>query len=212
MLNLLVFNKDLLKMKLVSFLFLATAILMFSCNEGTIVEQVDPSIQRAIDIEIINDYLTEKGYDPATVDTTESGVRYIIIDEGQTSFDSLSIDESDIVDFDYIGRLTNGALFDTSIEAVAQEDTAIFSEFRNYVPLLMNYSSTGWTIRDRFVSGFAEGISITFNKVHVGAHILIAFPSDLGYGATAQFGNGVETIPANSVLTFELFPVRVTKQ
>lgn len=181
--------------------------LLASCNEGTIVEPEDPAIQLAIDLEEIDQFLIDNGYDPATVDTTESGVRYIIIDEGNTMYDSLSIDESDIVDFDFIGRLTDGTLFDTTIESVAMEDEDIFNEDRVYVPTLMNYSETGWTIRNRFIDGFVDGIAVTFNKVHVGAHILIVFPSGLGYGAAVR-----GPIPANSVLTFELFPVRVDKQ
>lgn len=198
--------------RILFFSFIIGLSLFISCGEGEIVELVDPTIQRAIDIEIIEDFLIENGYDPATVDTTENGVRWVIIDEGQTEHDSLSIDESDIVDFDYIGRLADGTLFDTSILSIAEQDTVIFSENRQYVPILMNYSSTGWPIQERFVIGFVEGISATFNKIHVGGHVLIIFPSGIGYGSNPQFGNGVETIPANSVLVFELFPVRVSKQ
>jgi len=188
-------------------------VFLISCGEGEVIVTVDPAIQRAADIAIIEEYLTSKGYDPSTVDTTESGVRYVILDEGQTGFDSLSIDESDIVDFDYIGRLTNDKLFDTTIESITQEDTAIFEDGRVYIPVLINYSSTGWTISGRFITGFTDGVSSTFNKVHVGGRILIIFPSDLGYRGVPQFSNGgIETIPANSVITFELRPVRVTKQ
>ncbi|MEP5613636.1 MAG: FKBP-type peptidyl-prolyl cis-trans isomerase [Cyclobacteriaceae bacterium] len=187
-------------------------VFLISCGEGKIIVSVDPAIQRAADVAIINEYLTSKGYDPSTVDTTESGVRYVILDEGQTAFDSLSIDESDIVDFNYIGRLTDDKLFDTTIESITQEDTTIFTEGRVYIPILINYSSTGWTISGRFITGFTDGVSTTFNKVHVGGRILIVFPSDLGYGSIAQFSNGIETIPASSVITFELQPVRVTKQ
>ncbi|MEP1097720.1 MAG: FKBP-type peptidyl-prolyl cis-trans isomerase [Cyclobacteriaceae bacterium] len=185
---------------------------LISCGEGSVVIAVDPAIQRAADVAIIEEYLTSKGYDPSTVDTTESGVRYVILDEGQTAFDSLSIDESDIVDFDYIGRLTDDKLFDTTIESVTQEDTAIFTDNRVFIPILINYSSTGWTISGRFITGFTDGVSTTFNKVHVGGRILIILPSDIAYGGSAQFSNGIETIPANSVITFELQLVRVTKQ
>ncbi len=185
---------------------------LISCGEGTVVVIEDPSVQRAIDIGIIDEYLTAKGYDPATVDTTESGVRYIIINEGQTADENLSIDESDIVDFDYIGRLTTDKLFDTSIESISEEDTAIFSSAKVFQPIRINYSTTGWTLGGSFIAGFSQGITATFDKVHVGGKVLIVFPSDLGYGAIPQFGNEVETIPANSVVTFELFPVRVIKQ
>lgn len=194
------------------FLFAVGLTFLISCGEGNVIVAIDPAIQRAADIEVIEEFLTSQGFDPATVDTTETGVRYVILDEGQTGDESLSIDESDIVDFNYIGRLTNEKLFDTTIESIAQEDTAIFAESRAFIPVLINYSSTAWTLTDRFIAGFANGIAATFDKVHVGGRILIVFPSDQGYRGLAQFSLGVETIPANSVISFELRPVRVTKQ
>ncbi len=184
---------------------------VISCGEGNIVVREDPSVQRAIDIGVIEDYLTSKGYNPATVDTTESGVRWVVIDEGQTGDANQAIDESDIVDFDFIGRLTDDKLFDTTIESVALQDTAVHDSSTVYIPVLINYSSTGWTLGSRFISGFRDGISATFNKVHVGGHILIVIPSDLAYGPVPP-PHVSEAIPENAVLAFELFPVRVTKQ
>ena len=193
-------------------LFAVGLTFLISCGEGNVIVAIDPTIQRAEDIAVIDEYLTSRGFDPAAVDTTETGVRYVILDEGQTADEALSIDESDIVDFDYIGRLTTDKLFDTTIESISKEDTAIFAESRAFIPVLINYSSTAWTLSDRFIAGFADGIAATFNKVHVGARILIVIPSDQGYRGLAQFSLGIETIPANSVITFELRPVRVTKQ
>ncbi len=194
------------------FLFLCAIWLtfLFSCGEGNVVTAIDPSVQRAEDVAIIEAYLSEKGYSESQIDTTESGVRYVILDVGNT--DTTQIDESDIVDFNYIGRLTDDALFDTSIEAVALEDDDIYSENREYEPLRINYTSSGWTIETRFVNGFTDGISATFNGLHIGGHTLIVIPSDLGYGAFPQFSGDTETIPPNSVLTFELFPVGIVKQ
>lgn len=194
------------------FLFLSAAgiWLLVACGEGNVVTIADPIAQRALDIEIIEDYLLENGYEVDEVDTTESGVRYIILDEGDGVE---AIDESDFVDFEYTGRLTTGELFDSSLEDVAMTDTIVFNEFRNYTPLTISYSSTGWPIQGRFINGFSDGISATFSGLHVGAHVLIVLPSDIGYGAVPQTGTGgVETIPANSVLTFELFPVAIEKQ
>ncbi len=187
-------------------------VFLISCGDGNVVVATDSSEQRAIDIGIINEYLTAKGYDPTTVDTTESGVRYIIIDEGEIGDESLSIEESDIVEFDYIGRLTTDKLFDTSIEAISEEDTTIFTTGRTFEPIRINYSSTGWTLGGAFIVGFSQGITATFGKVHIGSRVLIIIPSDLGYNAVPQFANDIETIPAFSVITFELFPVRVIKQ
>ncbi len=192
-------------------IFIGLAIVI-ACGDGNIVVPQDTSEQRAIDIGIINEYLTAKGYDPATVDTTQNGVRYVIIDEGQTDDESLSIKESDIVDFDYVGRLTTDKLFDTSIEAIAEEDTAIFSSSKIFEPITINYTSSGWTTNGTFIPGFSQGLAATFGQVHIGARILLVIPSDQAYNAIPQFGNDVETIPAFSVITFELFPVRVIKQ
>lgn len=193
-------------------LSVVASVLFVGCGEGNVVTAIDPNVQLAEDIAIINEYLQDLGYDPNEVDTTETGVRYIILDEGMTEFDSLDIDESDIVDFDYIGRLTNDALFDTSIPAIAEQDTIVYSENRDYVPLTTTFTSTGWTTNSQYVRGFSEGLSASFDKIHVHGEVLIVFPSNLGYGAAPQFSNGEQTIPANSVLTFRLIPVAVVKQ
>ncbi len=180
---------------------------MLACGDGNIQEITDPSIQRNADIEIIEEFLAEEGYTDDQIDTTDLGVRYVILDAGTTEFDSLIIDESDIVDFDYIGRLTTDTLFDTSIRSVA-EGTSTFNESRVYAPLTINYTTTGWAIQGRFVTGFSDGITNTFNKVSVGGHVLIAIPSNLAYGALPPSS----LIPVNAVLIFELFPVSVRKQ
>lgn len=184
--------------------------LLVSCGEGNIFVPEDPVAQRAIDIEIIEDFLVENGYAVDEVDTTETGVRYIILDEGDGTE---VIDESDFVDLEYIGRLTNGDLFDTSYEELAMTDTVVFNDLREYAPFTVNYTSSGWAIEGRFVNGFSDGITATFGGLRTGAHVLVAFPSELGYGARPQTGaGGVETIPSHSVLTFEFFPIAIEKQ
>lgn len=184
--------------------------LLVACGEGNVFTPADPVAQRAIDIETIEDFLLESGYVVDEVDTTDTGVRYIILDEGDGTE---VIDESDFVDFNYIGRLTDGTLFDTSYETLAMTDTVVFNELRDYEPFTVNYSASGWPIEGRFVNGFSDGITATFGDLHVGAHALIIFPSELGYRAIPQTGTGgAETIPANSVLVFELFPVAIEKQ
>lgn len=176
-------------------------------------EPEDPNLQREEDLAIIEDYLSEKGFSADQIDTTASGVRYVILDEGMVENDDLRIDESDFVDFDYIGRLTTGSLFDTSIESIAIEDTVIYSESRDYEPFSIVYTTLGWTIQGRFIQGFSDGITATFDGLYVGGRALIVIPSSLGYGSVPQFGNdGVETIPANSVTTFEVIIVAVTEQ
>ena len=193
----------------VSFLLVG---ILISCGETNIIQPIDPNVQRAEDIEIINTYLEGLGYDPNEVDTTESGVRYIILDEGQVGNDELMIDESDIVTFNYIGKLTTEILFDTSIESLAKEEPNIYNELRTYEPVSITYTSTGWSFRDLFIDGFEDGISATFNGLHIDGHALIIIPSNLGYGSQAQFNSSIEIIPANAVLIFELFPISLLKQ
>ena len=195
-------------------LFAINLIFLMACGSETVLTDPNPQIQRDADVVIIETFFLEKGYSLDQIDTTESGVRYIILDKGQTEFDSLAIDESDIVKFDYIGRLTNDKLFDSSIDSIVINEPNLYQDSRDYEPFAISYTSSGWAlVGNKFINGFSDGITATFGQVHIGAHILIVFPSDLGYRTVPRFGNdGVETIPANSVLTFEMFPVTIIKQ
>lgn len=181
---------------------------LMACGDGDIREIVDPEVQRDVDVELIDEFLIENGFSEDQVGTTALGVRYIILDSGMTQFDSLIIDESDIVDFDFIGRLTNDTLFDTSIRSVA-EGTSVFTEARIYRPFTINYTSTGWAISGNFLTGFSDGITNTFDKMNIGGRSLIIIPSDLAYGLAPPFGSN---IPQNAILTFELLPVGIRKQ
>ena len=88
-------------MKKITFgILLLSLILAIACgSDDNIVTPTDPSVQRAIDIAAIEEYLAEKGYSDDQVDTTLLGVRYVLLDSGMTQYDSLSIDESDIVTY-----------------------------------------------------------------------------------------------------------------
>lgn len=180
--------------------------LLWACGDGDIRVIPDPAVQRANDIEIIEEFFMDKGYSPNEVDTTESGVRYVILDPGKAELGI--VDENDIVSFHYIGKLATDTLFDTTIESIA-ETSSIYDETRNYAPLVITYTSSGWTIQGLFVRGFSDGITCTFNKMKIGGRALIAMPSNLGYGSSPPFGS---KIPSNAVLTFELLPVKVRKQ
>ena len=193
-----------------------------ACGDGNVFIATDPDIQLAEDSIIIKNYLEDRGF--SNFETSEEGLRYVILEEGTGE----SIDESDIVTFDYIGMLTNDTIFDTSVKAVGDSirahflvdsvgmsDKTIheiflisFTEGRVYDPFIVTYASSGWTVDGQFVPGFSEGIAVTFNQMNVGGRALIAMPSALGYATRPQ---GL-LIPANSVLVFELRPTAVTKQ
>ena len=199
---------------LILILSLGGALFLLACGDGNVIIDPDPSIQRAEDIEVIEDYLIINGIVPDNVDTTESGVRYIIINEGTGT----DIDESDVVTFNYTGKLTNDSIFDTSIQAVGDSIRNVenipdrfvsaFDEDRVYNPFEITYTSSGWPITGQFIPGFIDGISSTFNKLNVGGSSLILIPSELAY-STSGFGS---LIPPNSVLIFELYPISVIKQ
>lgn len=206
-------------------------ITIVACSKDNITPVVDASIQRAIDIALIDAYLESKGY--TDIDTTDSGVRFVIIDEGAGE----RIEESDVVTFDYTGHLLSDTIFDTSIKSVVDSirtvviaDSvgsadkfmheillSIFSEDRSHTPLTVTYSASGWPFDGRFIAGFSDGIAASFNSknsekgkksVGIGGKVLLAIPSDLGYGA---LGSGV-LIEPHAVVLFEMFPIKVTKQ
>ncbi len=89
--------------------------LALSCGEVQIQETIDPEVQLAEDIAIIEEYLASK--DIVDYDTLESEVRVVIMELG----DGEPIAYQDIVWYDYIGRFTNDQIFDTSIGSLALE-------------------------------------------------------------------------------------------
>ena len=202
---------------------LSSIILGSSCVGGEIAEQIDPSIQITEDSVTIINYIEDLGF--SNIDSAlASGVHYVILDSG----DMEPIDESDIVTFDYIGKLLNDTIFDTSIEEVADSirtsveanitegDTLdvefallnTFNEDRNYEPFEDVYSATGWTIRGDYINGFSDGLSASFRHLRVGGSVLIVIPSAEAYGSS---GSGF-LIEPNTVIAFELFPIAVIKQ
>lgn len=92
------------------------------------------------------------------------------------------------VSVDYIGRLLDGTIFDTSIDSVARAE-GIFNENRTYQPYTFQVG-TG-----RVIQGWDIGLTL-FEEGGTGYLII---PSYLGYGT-----NSSANIPANSVLYFEI--------
>ncbi|MBC6427165.1 MAG: FKBP-type peptidyl-prolyl cis-trans isomerase [Ekhidna sp.] len=205
-------------------IMLLSAILATSCGDGNVMIREDPSIQAAEDNTAIVNYINDLGY--SDVDSVlSSGVHFVILDAGSSEI----IDESDIVTFNYVGKLLNDTIFDTSIKKVAdsirtvvEENTAAngdtldielailsaFDEDRAYKPFEIVYSASGWTIDGKFIDGFTDGISATFRLLRVGGSALIVIPSAEAYGTQ---GSGL-LIKPNTVIAFELFPTAVEKQ
>lgn len=199
--------------------------ILLACGDGDVIIQEDPRIQFLKDSTLIAEYLNENGYDENQIGNTESGIRYVILDSGNL----VSIDESDIVSYDYVGKFLSDSIFDTNIEVIADSvrtalledsvglaDKSVheafliqFPENREYRSLVITYTSNGWTSPsgDGVVDGFFEGIEATLKYMKTGGEVLIVVPSAQGYGVS---GRGL--IPSNTVLAFNIYPVAVTKQ
>jgi len=102
--------------------------------------------------------------------TTESGLQYRVLKEGEGPHPSAS----DFVLIDYIGRTTDGRIFDSS---------------QGKQPMPMPISGG-------FVPGFAEGLQL----MRKGGTYRLRIPPQLAYGAQ---GNG-EAIPPNATLVFDV--------
>ena len=205
-----------------------------SCGDGNIFEPEDPAVQAAIDSALIVNYLADLGYEGDQVGITASGVRFVVLDSGEVVGDPISttIEDGDIVTFNYTGKTLLDTIFDTSIRKVADSirmavestldgDTSniqsallsSFSEDSDYNPFQFTYSRGSWTtgqniIGFSLISGFREGFGSSLYKVRVGGKTLIVIPSGQAYGAS---GAGV-LIGSNEVIAFELYPIELTKQ
>jgi len=87
--------------------------IVVSCNTDPLVDPFDPVEQQEIDIDIIEEYLSDNGY--TDYDTLDTGVRVVILEEG----DGEIIEYNENIQFDYLGLFTSDTIFDTSIAEVA---------------------------------------------------------------------------------------------
>lgn len=119
--------------------------------------------------------------------TTESGLHYIITKEG----DGEKPKAGDSVKVHYTGKLLDGKVFDTSVEAVAKAND-LHNTQRDYkTPFSFPLG------RRQVIPGWDEGISL-LNK---GSKASFVIPSHLAYGEQG-IPNG--PIPPNAILVFEV--------
>ncbi len=71
---------------------------------------------------------------------------------GCTTTDNKTVQKGDTVTVDYVGKLTNGTVFDTSIESVAKEN-GIYATGRNYNEWLTFVAGAG-----QMIAGFDQGV------------------------------------------------------
>ena len=102
--------------------------------------------------------------------TTESGLQYEVVKKT----DGAQPKATDVVTVHYEGKLTDGSVFDSSIERGSPIDLPV----------------------NGVIPGWVEGLQL----MHVGEKYKLYIPSELAYGEQSP----TPAIPANSVLVFEL--------
>ncbi|HEX9981188.1 MAG TPA: peptidylprolyl isomerase [Flavobacterium sp.] len=121
---------------------------------------------------------------------TQSGLRYKIVSKGNGK----KPDAGTMIYIHYSGYFTNGELFDTSVESVAEEFGKLDpqrAEAGMYKPINVLYGR-----KDGMIPGFIEGIE----KLSYGDKAVVFIPSHLAYGPQGA-GN---VIPPDTDLFFEL--------
>lgn len=194
--------------RILKYLVIAAPVLWISCGDENIIRQVDPVIQRNADLEIIEEYVAEKGYPEP--DTTAAGARYVILEEGTGA----DIDLNDNVSFYYTLGTTDDVVHLTNIKLTAIE-SGIYDSTRVYEPRVFTLTESVWPIPSIVSTGsstysetgFKQGLVAATSKMNVGGHAVLLLPSDLMYGSTT-----IGTIEANSVIVMDIFPVFVRPQ
>lgn len=121
----------------------------------------------------IENFLKEEG-----VKKTESGLAYKILEEGKGQ----NPKPTDTVKVHYTGKLTDGSVFDSSVE---RGQPATF-------PL------------NRVIKGWTEGVQL----IKPGGKIKLVIPSDLAYGDNGA----PPKIPGGATLTFEVELLEIVKE
>ncbi len=101
-----------------------------------------------------------------------SVTNYLEAQNNVTKDDSATVQSGNTIVVDYIGRLADGTVFDTSVESVAKE-CGVYNEARNYSEGLEFTAGAG-----QVVAGFDEGvIGMSLNETKT-----IEMTSDKAYG------------------------------
>ncbi|WP_340153612.1 FKBP-type peptidyl-prolyl cis-trans isomerase [uncultured Marivirga sp.] len=143
--------------------------------------------QKGIDDQLIKDFLAQKNIE---ANRTESGLFYIVTQEGSGE----QPQQGDSVSVNYVGKLMDGTVFDTSYEELAQE-AGVYNENRTYSPFSFPIG------KRQVIAGWDEGLML----LNEGSKATFYIPSGLAYG---QRGSG-RRIPPNSPLIFDVELVEV---
>jgi peptidyl-prolyl cis-trans isomerase A (cyclophilin A) len=124
-----------------------------------------------------------------TGNKTKSGLTYKIIKSGTGK----KPNDGQNVFVHYAGFLEDGTLFDTSYEAVAEENGVLDlarKEAKAYTPFPFSYGN-----KTGLIAGFIEGLE----KMKFGDKAILIIPGHLGYGE-----QGTGPIPPNATIIFEV--------
>jgi FKBP-type peptidyl-prolyl cis-trans isomerase len=177
-------------MKSTYFSFVFAVLIIFS---GCVSDQENSQVIFERDVKAIQDYLARNPI--ASVKKLEDNASGISIYWTELSGSGILPAVGDSVYVDYIGRLLNGTVFDTSIESAARANN-IFSPNRRYAPLDLRFG----------LGQVIPGFEFALSKMEKGDKATVFMPSLYGYGS-----NPVGSIPANSPLAFELEIINIVK-
>jgi FKBP-type peptidyl-prolyl cis-trans isomerase 2 len=104
-----------------------------------------------------------------------SFVLLILMAEDITKETSRTIGEGDTISVDYVGKLEDGTIFDTSIKEVAI-DAEIYNQMREYKPLTFTVGA------GQMIKGFDEGVI----GMKTGEEKTITIPPEEAYGEYRQ--------------------------
>jgi FKBP-type peptidyl-prolyl cis-trans isomerase len=142
----------------------------------------DKQEQMDIDIAAIDAYLKKNSI---IAETTESGMRYVILEEGSGPKPQVG----DQVQVNYTGNVLEGDYFDTSVEDKAKE-FGLHDPRRPYSPFEFILGTGG------VIHGWDEGIAL----LSKGSKARLYIPSPMAYGDQQRS----EIIVANAILEFEV--------
>lgn len=104
-----------------------------------------------------------------------SFVLLILMAEDITKDTSKTIERGDTISVDYIGRLEDGTIFDTSVKEAAME-AGIYNQMREYKPLTFTVGA------GQMIKGFDEGVI----GMKTGEEKTITIPPEEAYGEYRQ--------------------------
>ncbi|MEM8893008.1 MAG: FKBP-type peptidyl-prolyl cis-trans isomerase [Bacteroidota bacterium] len=193
-------------------------LLISSCGDSglTIVDQnvpiqstEDSLAQLAEDNALIDAYIAENRIE--NVFATSSGVRYYLIEEGNGIFPELN----DIVSISFIGYYLDGAVFDTNVESVSDDnilgkDNGDFSVWRfNYTIDGRQLGFNGQYSYLTLMPELKRGIGQAMGLMDEGSRAMVILPSNHALGPFGFDNNSGFAIPEHTVLLFEIRMVQV---